>query len=199
LHRHLKDDERVTLTDETEAFAVIGLMGPLAAQVADAVGAGALSDLKFFAHSEVHVAGKPVRGVRLSYVGEPGWELTMAASDAPAIYDALSAAGARAAGTLAQTSMRIEKRFLSYGHDLDTDITPLEAGLEFAIDWSKDFIGKAALLKRREAGVSTKMVSMILDDASAVPLGNEPIYLGSDIIGQTTSAAFGYRVGKPVA
>lgn len=199
LRRHLRDDERVTLHDETEEFAVIGLMGPKAAQIAKDVGAGALNDLKFFTHAETEIAGKAVRGVRLSYVGEAGWELTATAADAPAIYEALSAAGARPAGTLAQTSMRIEKRFLSYGHDLDTDVTPLEAGLEFAVDWSKDFIGKTALLKRKEAGISSTMVSVILDDSNAVPLGNEPIYQGNDIIGQTTSAAFGYRVGKPVA
>ena len=199
LERHRKEGERVQLGDQTEALAVIGLMGPQAAQVASEVGTGALKELKFFHHGEAEVAGKPVRGVRLSYVGEPGWELTCAAADAGAIYDALHAAGARPSGTLAQTSMRIEKRFLSYGHDLDTDITPLEAGLDFAVDWSKDFIGKSALEKRRDDGVASSMVTIVLDDEGAVPLGNEPIYLGSDIIGQTTSAAFGYRVGKPVA
>ncbi|MEM8685957.1 MAG: FAD-dependent oxidoreductase [Pseudomonadota bacterium] len=199
LRRHLKDGERVRLTDRTEAFAVVGLMGPEAARVAGAAGAGDLMDLKFFCHGEAEVAGKRVRGVRLSYVGEPGWELTCAASDAGEIFDALHAAGARPSGTLAQTSMRIEKRFLSYGHDLDTDVTPLEAGLDFAVDWSKDFNGKSALEARRAVGVTSSMVSIVLDDGEAVPLGNEPIYLGSDIIGQTTSAAFGYRVGKPVA
>ncbi len=199
LNRQLKDTERVGLLDETEAFAVIGLMGPEAARIADDVGASALKSLKFFHHGETEIAGKPARGVRLSYVGEPGWELTCAAEDASAIYEALHDAGARPSGTLAQTSMRIEKRFLSYGHDLDTDITPLEVGLEFAVDWSKEFTGKTALLKRQEAGIESTMVSIVLDDAEAVPLGNEPVYLGSEIIGQTTSAAFGYRVGKPVA
>lgn len=199
LKRQLKETERVDLSDETEALAVIGLMGPEAARIADELGAGELSSLKFFTHAETEIAGKPVRGVWLSYVGEPGWELTCRAEHAPAIYDALYEAGARPSGTLAQTSMRIEKRFLSYGHDLDTDVTPLEVGLDFAVDWSKDFIGKSALLKRQESGVSSTMASIILEDPEAVPLGNEPVYLGADIIGQTTSAAFGYRVGKPVA
>ncbi len=199
LRRHLREDERVRLHDETEEFAIVGLMGPEAAQIADEVGANALKALKFFTHGETEIAGKPVRGARLSYVGEPGWELTCSAQDAEAVYDALYTAGARPAGTLAQTSMRIEKRFLSYGHDLDTDVTPLEVGLDFAVDWSKDFVGKSALLKRQEDGIASTMVSIALDDVDANPLGNEPIYLGDDIIGQTTSAAFGYRVGKPVA
>ncbi len=132
-------------------------------------------------------------------MGEPGWELTCAASDAEAIYDALHAAGVRPSGTLAQTSMRVEKRFLSFGHDLDTDMSPLEAGLDFAVAWDTDFIGRDALLRKRDEGSLIAMVTIVLDDARAVPLGNEPIYCGDKIIGQTTSAAFGYRVGKPVA
>ncbi|MCP5080675.1 MAG: FAD-dependent oxidoreductase [Alphaproteobacteria bacterium] len=199
LNRQLQETERVTFHDETEELAIIGLMGPRAAPIAVDLGAGDLLALKFFTHGEVEIAGKPVRGTRLSYVGEAGWELTCSASDAAAIYDALYAAGARPSGTLAQTAMRIEKRFLSYGHDLDTDVTPLEAGLEFAVDWSKNFIGKSAVQKRKDDGITNTIVSILLDDADGVPLGNEPVYLGKEIIGQTTSAAFGYRVGKPVA
>ncbi len=88
--------------------------------------------------------------MRLSYVGEAGWELTCAAEHAGPLFDALFNADARPAGLFAQTSMRIEKRFLAYGHDLDCNINPLSAGLDFAIDWSSDFIGKEALLKLRE-------------------------------------------------
>ena len=95
--------------------------------------------------------------------------------------------------------MRIEKRFLAYGHELDSDITPLEAGLEFAVAWKTDFIGKEALLRRKEQTLSHRIVSIVLDDPEAQPLGNEPVWSGTDIIGKTTSAAFGYRLGKPVA
>lgn len=199
LERHVADGERVVLRDETEDYAVIGIMGPNAADLVSSIGAGELRDLKYFRHGEAEIAGSAVRGVRLSYVGEAGWELTCAASDAPKVYDALHEAGARPAGTFAQTSMRIEKRYLSYGHDLDTDVTPFEAGLEFAVHWDSDFIGKEALLERRETAPKSRMVSIVLDDAEAVPLGNEPVYAGGEIVGQTTSAAFGYRVGKPVA
>ena len=100
-------------------------------------------------------------------------------------------------GAFAQTAMRIEKGFLAYGHDLDTDVTPQMAGLEFALAGNKDFIGKAAL-----GGLSdptTRLISLSFEDESAVPLGNEPVLAGGRIIGKTTSAAFGYRVGRPVA
>ena len=95
--------------------------------------------------------------------------------------------------------MRIEKQFLAYGHDLDTDTNPFQAGLGFAIDWDSNFIGKQALLPLRDKKPKTRMVTIVLDDPQAMPLGNEPVYLDGSIIGQTTSAAFGYRIGKPVA
>jgi len=135
----------------------------------------------------------------LSYVGEAGWEITCDREDAGVIYDALYEAGARPAGLLAQTSMRIEKGYLAYGNDLDTDISPLEAGLEFAVGWDTDFIGKEALLARKSKPLSKRMVSILLDDVDAVPLGNEPVVFQGEMCGKTTSAGFGYRVGRPVA
>ncbi len=196
---HLQEGENVTIKDETGDYAVIGLMGPEAPGIAAEVGGTALNELKYFSHCETTIAGISVRAVRLSYVGEAGWEITCAAKDAGRLYDVFRAAGATPAGIFAQSSMRIEKQFLAYGHDLDTDLTPLEAGLEFAVDWSKAFIGKEALLARKEQPLKKRVVSIILEDETAVPLGNEPVYLNGKIIGKTTSAAFGYRVGKPVA
>ena len=86
-----------------------------------------------------------------------------------------------------------------YGHEISVDIDPFQAGLGFALDWDSDFIGKAALLRRREDEPERRVVSIVLDSADAQPLGNEPVYHNGEIIGKTTSAAFGYRVGKPVA
>jgi len=199
LYRHMMDAERVTLTDETDTFAVIGLMGPEAAQIADKVGAGELNELAYFQHGETHIAGAHVRGVRMSYVGEAGWEITCRSENAEKIYDALYAEGARPAGVLAQSSMRIEKRFLAYGHDLDTDTDPMQAGLGFAIAWKTDFIGREALMIKRDQAPAIIMVSLLFDDGNVWPLGNEPVYLDGEIIGKTTSAAYGYRVGAAVA
>ncbi|MGI9475319.1 MAG: GcvT family protein [Hyphomicrobiaceae bacterium] len=198
LRRHI-GDARATLTETTRDFAIIGLMGPDAARIAKAVGADALNELGYFRAGLAQIAGCEVLGVRLSYVGEAGWEVTCKTHEASAVYDALYARGARPAGTLAQTSMRIEKRFLAYGHDLDTDISPIEAGLAFAIGWNTDFLGREALQRQRDAGKDNRVVSLVFDDPEAVPLGNEPVYLDETIVGKTTSAAFGYRTGKPVA
>lgn len=199
LKRHLREGEKVRLADSTADFAVIGLMGPRSAEIAAVLGADALNRIGYFRSARVEIAGRGARAVRLSYVGEAGWELTCRAEAAEPIYDAIRECGALPAGMFAQTSMRIEKRFLAYGHELDTDISPLEAGLDFAVDWSKDFIGKAALLEKKERGAGNRIVSIVLDDRDAVPLGSEPVLAGGGIVGKTTSAAFGFRLGAPIA
>ena len=123
----------------------------------------------------------------------------MKAENASAVYAALTAAGAKPAGLFAQTSMRVEKGFCAMGHELDGDNTPVEAGLLFATRKSGGFIGYEALQERLANGAQPNVVSLTLDDESAVPLGHEPIYLDGEIVGQTSTCAFGYRVGKPVA
>ncbi|SMX28180.1 4-methylaminobutanoate oxidase (formaldehyde-forming) [Pelagimonas phthalicica] len=189
----------VALSDRTESYAVLGLMGPDAARIAADCGAPELQELGYFKHAFARLAGKDVRAARLSYVGEAGWELTMAASDAPAIYHALTRAGAKPAGLYAQTSMRIEKGFCAMGHELDGDVTPIEAGLDFATRKGGGFIGDKALAARRDAGAVAQVVSLKLADQNAVPLGHEPIYLNGDIIGQTSSCAYGHRIDAPIA
>lgn len=198
LERH-RDDEQVVLRDRTEDFAVIGLMGPAAATVATRTGAAAFNALGYFHAGPAEIAGVPVEAVRLSYVGEAGWEITCRAADAGRVYDALHGAGARPAGSLAQTAMRIEKRFLAYGHDIDTDMSPIQAGLDFAVAWDTAFIGRDALAKQRAAGEVCRIVTLLFDDEAAVPIGNEPVYVADRIAGKTTSAAFGYRIGRPLA
>ncbi|MDD9981924.1 MAG: FAD-dependent oxidoreductase, partial [Gammaproteobacteria bacterium] len=199
LRRHLDPSEAVTLEDETEAHAVLAVTGPEAARVVDEAGARELLALGYFRHGKARIGGVAVHGVRLSYVGEAGWEITCPSDRAQPLYEALHEAGARPAGVLAQTSMRIEKRFLAYGHDIDTDTTPFEAGLGYTIRRDKDFLGRDALLRLEDRPPKQRMATIVLDDANAVPLGSEPVYLGDRIVGKTTSAAFGYRVGKPVA
>jgi len=199
LRRHLREGERVTLRDESTDHAVLALVGPDAAGISRAVGAQALNELGYFYHGVARIAERPVRAARLSYVGESGWEINCAAGDAARVYRALSLAGARPAGLYAQTSMRVEKRFLAFGHDIDSDVTPLEAGLEFAIDWHQDFIGRDALLRRRDQGLREVIVTLLFDDAAAVPLGNEPVCVDGVAVGKTTSAAYGYRIGAPIA
>lgn len=198
LHRHSEGYD-MRLTDSTEDYAVLGLMGPEAARIAAECGAPELNGLGYFKLGAARIAGHPVQAARLSYVGEPGWEITCRADDAPEVYAALSDAGATPAGLFAQTSMRIEKGFCAMGHELDSDTTPIDAGLGFATRKAGGFIGFEALQDHRARGAFSRIISLRFDDVGAVPIGHEPIYLESEIIGQTTSCAFGYRVGMPVA
>ncbi|MCP4875550.1 MAG: FAD-dependent oxidoreductase [Gammaproteobacteria bacterium] len=199
LKRHLKPGQQVELTDVTDAYAVLALMGPSAPGIAEQLGASELNQMGYFQFFNTVISGIEVDAVRLSYVGETGWEVSCPARQAQQLFDALSSAGAKPAGIFAQTSMRIEKRFLAFGHDLDTDINPFQAGLEFTLDWDSDFIGRTALLEQRDHPPDKKLVSILFDSVDAQPLGNEPVYHDGKIIGKTTSASFGYRVGRPVA
>ena len=199
LRRHLQEDEQVEIEDLTDQFAVLALMGPASATIMAQLGASEISQLGYFRHCRAPVAGVEVDAARLSFVGEAGWELTCRVKDIETLNDALLTAGARPAGMFAQSSMRIEKRFLAFGHDLDTDMNPFQAGLEFALDWDSDFIGKDALLEHRDQPCGSQLVSIVFKSADAQPLGNEPVYHDGKIIGKTTSAAFGYRVRQPVA
>ena len=199
LRRSVRQGEDVAFEDVTEQWAVLGLMGPRSGDIAKALGLADITDLGFFRHGVSEFAGTAIRAARLSYVGEPGWEISMPAQVAPAFYRAVADQGVGPAGMFAQTSMRIEKGFLSYGHDLDTDINPMQAGLEFVISWGSDFTGRQALQSKRDIQPDSVMTTIILDDENANPIGNEPVYQEGVIVGKTTSAAFGYRVGKPVA
>jgi len=193
------DKYNVTLTDSTEDYAVLGLMGPESARIANEIGAPELNEIGYFKVGTAYAAGHHIRAMRMSYVGEAGWEITCKAANASTIYAAMVAAGAKPAGLFAQTSMRVEKGFCAMGHELDSDTTPFEARMEKMASMKKDFVGKDALLKRMDEGARSRVVTLVLEDESAVPLGHEPIYLGGKIVGHTTSAAFGYRIGKPVA
>jgi 4-methylaminobutanoate oxidase (formaldehyde-forming) len=189
----------VSLTDCTEDYAVLALMGPEAARIVSECGAPELNELGYFKVGPAHIAGKHVRAARLSYVGEAGWEITMKAKNAAAIYTALASVGAKPAGLYAQTSMRIEKGFCAMGHELDSDVTPIDAGLDFATRKAGGFIGDEALAEWRKKRGSSFLVSLKFHDETAIPLGHEPIYYDGKIIGKISSCAFGYRIGKPVA
>jgi 4-methylaminobutanoate oxidase (formaldehyde-forming) len=196
--RALATDFDVTLNDVTEDYAVLGLMGPDAARIATDLGADDLNRIGYFKHAAATLAGCEVRAVRMSYVGEAGWEITMKAEDAGTVYAALTEAGAVPAGMFAQTAMRVEKGFAAMGHELDSDVTPVEAGMDAMVAKKKTFLGSDALAERRQSA-SRGLMTAIFESDAAVPLGHEPIYAGGKIVGHTTTAAFGYRIGKPIA
>lgn len=189
--------EGADLTDVTEEFCVIGLMGAASRTILQSL-AGSFADKGFGWATDLSINGAPIRATRVSFVGELGWELTAANADAPGLFDALIAAGARPMGHYAVDGCRIEKGFKHWGHDLAPDITPLEAGLGFTIDWGKDFIGKAALSRQREQGLTRRLILMQIE-GDALMLHDEPIYEHGAMVGLTTSGGVGARTGLNLA
>jgi 4-methylaminobutanoate oxidase (formaldehyde-forming) len=201
--RHVSPGSSVTLTDETEAWATLGLMGPRAGEVLAHLTDAALDHAAFPFGSvrDIEVAGVGVRAIRLSYVGELGWELYVPSARAGEVWDALVAGGeVTPAGYYALDSLRIEKGYRAWGRELTPDDTPLEAGLGFTVKLDKpEFVGRAALLAQRARGIARRLLLFALDDPNAVAWGDEPIYREGVVVGTLTSAAHGHTLGRPVA
>jgi glycine cleavage system aminomethyltransferase T len=193
----------VSVTDQTEAWATLGLMGPRARDVlARATGAD-LGNAAFPYGSvrEITVAGVAVRAIRVSYAGELGWELYVPAAQATRVWDALMAGGdVTPAGYYALDSLRIEKGYRAWGRELTPDDTPLQAGLAFTVKLDKPgFLGRDALIAQTARGVERRLLLFALDDPQAVAWGDEPIYRDGEVVGTLTSAAHGHTLGRPVA
>ncbi|MCL6281908.1 hypothetical protein M3P21_00035 [Ruegeria sp. 2012CJ41-6] len=157
-------------------------------------GLGDLPAMHFGYAAEARIAGIPCRATRVSFVGELGWELRVANTDAPMLFDALRGAGAVPLGHYALDGCRLETGFKHWGHELGPMVTSLEAGLAFTIDWGKDCIGSAALLKQRSEGVRQRLVLMrIVGDA--LMLHDEPVFEAGRHMGMTTSGGRGPRTG----
>ncbi|HEY9037428.1 MAG TPA: FAD-dependent oxidoreductase [Roseovarius sp.] len=197
LRRHASDKD-VTIIDRTEDEVVIGVMGAGSRDLLAALSPDDFTDFPFSTSRCVTIAGEPCRATRVSFVGELGWELSIPAANGAAAFNALHGAGAQPMGHYALDGCRIEKGFKHWGHDLGPEVTPLEAGLGFAIDWSKDFIGKAALEAQRAEGLTRRMVLMQVEGGPLI-LHDEPVWEAGRVIGLTTSGAKGARTGKVLA
>jgi glycine cleavage system T protein len=202
---HLGDAHAV-LTDVTSAYAVLGVMGPrsraLLARLTDAdLGNDAFP---FLASREIWLASAPVRASRVTYVGELGWEVYVPTELAPGVYDALVAAGndlgLRHAGYHAMDSLRIEKAYRSWGHDLGGDDTPLQAGLGFCVRFDKrlPFLGRDALLTQREKPLGRRLVVFTLEDPEPLLYHDEPIWRDGVLVGRITSGAYGHTLGRAI-
>ncbi|MEO0782779.1 MAG: FAD-dependent oxidoreductase [Pseudomonadota bacterium] len=192
LRRHLGGIE-----DVTEDYCTIGLMGAGSRDILREL-IQELPDVPYGYAVDISLASRPVHATRLSFVGELGYELTVAADEAGPVFDALSARDARPMGHYALEGCRVEKGFKHWGHELGPEITPLEAGLGFTIDWTKEFIGKQALLAQKEKGLSQRLVLFEIQ-GEALMLHDEPIYEHGAHVGLTTSGARGPRTGKNLA
>ncbi|MDJ0394390.1 FAD-dependent oxidoreductase [Rhodococcus sp. G-MC3] len=201
LLRHAGPDTYVR--DITGATACIGLWGPYARDVLGSLTKADISHtgLKYFNGRNIHVAGIDVLALRLSYVGELGWELYTGADTALRLWDSLWEAGQDygvvAAGRSAFNSLRLEKGYRSWGTDMTAEHDPYAAGLGFAVrPGNGGFIGADTLDESRSA---IKLVCLTLDDPSHVVMGKEPVLIDGVVSGYVTSAAFGYTIGKAVA
>jgi 4-methylaminobutanoate oxidase (formaldehyde-forming) len=188
----------VTIADVTEDHCVIGVMGAASRGVLAALSPDDWRDFPFSTAREVTISGIRCLATRISYVGELGWELTIANEDAAKVFDALVAQGARPMGHYALNGCRIEKGYRHWGHDLGPEITPLEAGLGFTIDWSKDFRGKAALAAQKQQGITQRLVLLSLQGNPLI-VHDEPVLENGQVVGLTTSGAKGARTGLTLA
>ena len=203
--RHIPQGANAQLFDVTSANAVLSLMGPKAREILSAVTRDDVSNEAFpFATARrIAIAGCPVLALRITYVGELGWELHLPVEHAPSVYDALHEAGAahglRDAGYRAIESMRLEKGYRAWGSDIGPDHTPLEAGLGWAVKLGSDtdFIGRAALEAQRQAGVK-KLMAGFLAAPEVVLHGRETIYRNGERVGWLSSGGFGHTLGKSI-
>ena len=202
----LHDGERVTITERTGSTFVLGLWGPRARdilqRVTDADVSGQAFPYMTARYLDIGEVG-PVWAQRISYVGELGWELygDFAMGDRAwrLLWEAGREHGLIAAGLGAFDTLRLEKGYRLWGQDIHSEYNPLEAGLGFAVRWAKDFQGKAALEAIRDAGVTRRLVPMLLDHPRAVVLGKEPVRAGGRVAGYVTSAGYGYSIGRCIA
>jgi len=197
---------RAVLTDLTGASAVLGVMGPRSRDLLARLTDAALDNgaFPFLTSREIWLAAAPVRASRITYVGELGWELYVPAEFAAGMYDALVAAGAdmglRHAGYHAMDSLRIEKAYRSWGHDLGSEDTPWQAGLGFAVRLDKPapFLGRDALRAQRAEPLRRRMSVLVLDDPEPLLYHDEPIWRDGALVGRVTSGAYGHTVGRAI-
>jgi 4-methylaminobutanoate oxidase (formaldehyde-forming) len=207
IRRHIRPDEHVALTDMTESFAVLGVMGPRSRTLLRRLTDADLDNeaFPFGSARAIDLGQANVRAVRITYVGEMGWELHVPTSQAALLYDTLLTAGqdlgVTDAGHYALNSLRLEKGYRAWGADLSPDDTPLEAGLEFAVAWDKPvpFLGREALRRQKQAGLTRRLLTFILQEAEPVLWGGEPILRDGVPVGYTTSGAYGHTLGAAVA
>ena len=203
IKRNIPPGMDAQITDVTDSNSVLSLMGPASREILSRVTSTDISNQAFaFATMQnIKIARRDVTAIRITYVGELGWELHLAVADAPAVYDELMAHGAslglKNAGYRAIESLRLEKGYRAWGSDIGPDHTPLEAGLGWAIKFKSgiDFNGRVALEQQRTAGLKKMLAGFRVDDPDVVLLGRETIYRNGERVGWLTSGGYGYTIG----
>jgi glycine cleavage system aminomethyltransferase T/glycine/D-amino acid oxidase-like deaminating enzyme len=206
LKRHVPDAAHCVLTNVTSAMGVISIMGPRSRELLQSLTPDDMSHGGFpFATSrEIEMGYGYVRASRITFVGELGWELYIPTEFMQDIYDRIVTVGVDLglvhAGYHALNSLRMEKAYRHWSHDITDEDSPLEAGLDFVIKFDKagGFIGREALLAQRERGLSRRLLQLRLTDPAPLMYHNEPIWRDGELVGHITSGAYGHFLGGAV-
>ena len=209
IEAHMPADGSATVTDVSASLCCIGLWGPRARDLLSRVCDADLSNdgFPYMSARRITIGEVPALALRISYVGELGWEIYAPSELGLRLWDILWEAGQPlgviAAGGGAFDSLRLEKGYRLWGNDIHTEYNPYEAGIGFAVRMRKgDFIGRDTLRRVRAEGISRKLCCMTLDDTNKVVMGKEPI-VGTDrggdrALGYVTSANYGHSIGKAI-
>ncbi|HEY8377067.1 MAG TPA: FAD-dependent oxidoreductase, partial [Nannocystis sp.] len=207
LRRHIPDGAHAFVTDLTGAYAQLNVQGPRSRELLQRVTTADLSNdaFPFRAAREIDIGFARVLCVRITYLGELGYELYIPVEQAPHVYDRLVAAGeplgVRHAGLKALSSLRMEKAYRDYGHDIDNTDTPIEAGLGFTIDFKKPggFLGRDAVLaKKAEGPLKKRLVQILLRDPEPLMFHAEIVHRDGKPLGYIRAASYGFTLGGAV-
>ena len=204
IRRQTREDEFITVTDATSGISLLSVQGPMSRDLLQRLSPDDWSNESFpyLTAQKVELGYTPLWALRVTYVGELGWDLLVPTEFGATLYDQLREAGSdlgfRPTGVGALETMRLEKAFRDMGHDIDSTDTPLEAGLGFAVAWDKDggFVGREALLKQRESGPpNRRLVNVLLTSPDHDLYGDEPVYWDDKPVGHVRSGGFGHSLG----
>jgi glycine cleavage system aminomethyltransferase T/glycine/D-amino acid oxidase-like deaminating enzyme len=207
LKHHIPHEAHVFVTDVSSGYNIINLQGPKSRQLMSGLTSADMSNQAFpyMTIQEIDMGYALVKALRVTYVGELGWELYVPTEFTLHVFDMLMEAGAdvglRPAGFQVLNTLRIEKAYRDYGYDMDNTDTPLEAGLGFFVDFDKPggFIGKEALLRQKEEGiVQHRLVQFLLKDPEPLLYGSEPIFRDGEWVGTLASGGYGHTLGGAV-
>ncbi len=207
LKRHIPRGAHCFVTDITSGMTLLNVMGPKSRDLLRKLTSADLSNQAFpyLTAQEIDLDYARVLAIRVTYVGELGWELHIPTEFSLTVYDALLEAGKefglRHAGLTALNSLRLEKAYRDYGHDVDNMDSPLNAGLGFAVSWDKPggFIGKEALLEQKAAGTpKARLVQFLFEDPEPLLYHAEPVYRNGKYVGYVRSGAYGHSLGAAV-
>jgi 4-methylaminobutanoate oxidase (formaldehyde-forming) len=207
LKQHIPPEAHVFVTDVTSGYSVISVQGPKSRRLISGLTNADMSNEAFpyLTMQEIDLGYALIKALRITYVGELGWELYVPTEFTLDVFDSLVDAGAdvglKHAGFQALNTLRLEKAYRDYGYDVDNTDTPLEVGLSFAVDFTKSggFIGKEALMRRKEEGVlKHRLVQFLLEDPEPLLYGSEPIYRDGELVGYLRSGGYGHTLGGAV-